>query len=56
MPVGQLIYGPLGEAFGFKDVLLWSGILYIVVALSVLASRSVRDLQRAPQPQNVPVG
>jgi MFS family permease len=55
MPVGQLIYGPLGEAFGFKDVLLWSGVLYIVVALSVLGSRSVRDLPRAPQPQNEPV-
>jgi MFS family permease len=48
MPVGQLIYGPLGDAFGYRDVLLVSGVLYALIALSVLASRSVRDLRRAP--------
>ncbi|WP_246456237.1 MFS transporter [Nocardioides mesophilus] len=47
MPVGQLVYGPLGEAFGFRDVLLWSGIGYVAVALLTLSSRSVRRLERA---------
>ena len=48
MPVGQLLYGPLGEAFGYRDVLLWSGIAYTTIALVTLSSRSVRNLGRAP--------
>jgi MFS family permease len=48
MPVGQLVYGPLGEAFGYRDVLLWSGVAYAVIALLALTSRSVRSLDRAP--------
>ena len=48
MPVGQLVYGPLGEVFGYRDVLVVSGVLYAVVALATLSSRSVRDLRRAP--------
>ena len=48
MPVGQLIYGPLGDAFGYRDVLLASGVLYTLIALAVLASRSVRGLRRVP--------
>lgn len=48
MPVGQLLYGPLGEVFGFRSVLLWSGVAYAAIALLTLTSRSVRDLQRAP--------
>ena len=48
MPVGQLLYGPLGEAFGYREVLVVSGILYGVVALLALTSRSVRTLGRAP--------
>jgi MFS family permease len=50
MPVGQLVYGPLGESFGYRDVLLASGLLYITVALVTLSSRSVRDLQRQDAP------
>lgn len=46
MPVGQLAYGPLGEAFGYHDVLLWSGVAYAVIALLALTSRSVRTLDR----------
>jgi MFS family permease len=53
MPVGQLLYGPLGATFGYRDVLVASGILYAVVALLTLGSRSVRDLRRTPQ--SVPV-
>jgi MFS family permease len=53
MPVGQLLYGPLGEWFGFRDVLLWSGIAYAAIALLALTSRSVRTLDRAPVPDKV---
>ena len=47
MPVGQLLYGPLGEAFGYRDVLVWSGVAYASIALLALTSRSVRTLDRA---------
>ncbi len=46
MPVGQLLYGPLGEAFGFRNVLVVSGVLYVCIALLTLLSRSVRRLER----------
>lgn len=46
MPVGQLSYGPLGEAFGNRDVLVGSGVAYAAISLLSLASRSVRDLPR----------
>jgi len=48
MPVGQLAYGPLGELFGYRDVLLWSGIAYAAIAILALSSRSVRNLERRP--------
>jgi MFS family permease len=47
MPIGQILYGPLGEAFGYRDVLVASGVVYLVVVLLVLSSRSVRTLPRA---------
>jgi len=53
MPVGQLLYGPLGEAFGYREVLVWSGVAYAVIALATLASRSVRTLERQPTTQPV---
>lgn len=46
MPVGQLAFGPLGELFGYRDVLLVSGIAYVAVCALVLSSRSVRTLPR----------
>jgi MFS family permease len=49
MPVGQLAYGPLGEVFGYRDVLLWSGVAYAAIALLALTSRSVRTLERRPE-------
>jgi MFS family permease len=55
MPVGQLLYGSLGDALGYRDVLLWSGVLYAVIGLSTLASRSVRDLQRTAVTPDVTV-
>lgn len=50
IPAGQLVYGPLGDAFGLSDVLLWSGVVYAVVALAALGSRSVRTLDRPVEP------
>jgi MFS family permease len=46
MPLGQLLYGPLGEAFGYQDVLLISGIAYVVICVLTLGSASVRNLPR----------
>ena len=48
IPVGQIAYGPLGEAFGYREVLVVSGIVYAGVALLALTSASVRNLARAP--------
>ena len=45
-PIGQLAYGPLGEAFGYEEVLVVSGIAYVAICLLTLLSRSVRDLPR----------
>jgi len=54
MPAGQLLYGPLGAAFGLRKVLMISGVVYGVLALSCLASRSVRDLPRAVSTTSAP--
>ena len=53
MPVGQLLFGPLGDAFGFEAVLVASGLAAIVISLLTLLSRSVRTLDRpavVPEP------
>lgn len=46
IPVGQVAFGPLAAAFGFTDVLVVSGVAYVVVCLLVLTSGSVRRLPR----------
>ena len=46
MPVGQILYGPLGEMFGYRNVLVVSGVVYLSVSLLALSSRSVRRLPR----------
>jgi MFS family permease len=46
MPLGQLAFGPLGAAFGYRDVLVVSGVAYAVISLAVLCARSVRELPR----------
>jgi MFS family permease len=48
MPVGQVLYGPLGAAFGYEEVLVVSAIVYVAISLLTLMSRSVRDLPRRP--------
>lgn len=47
IPVGQLVAGPLGAAFGIRPVMLGAGIVVAAVAALTLLSPSVRDLQRA---------
>jgi MFS family permease len=47
MPAGQLVYGPLGDRFGYAPVVAWSGVAYVAISFSVLLSRSVRTLPRA---------
>ena len=54
MPVGQLVYGALGDRFGYAPVVAVSGVAYVAVALAVLLSRSVRTLPRAPQHVGAP--
>ena len=48
VPVGQLMFGVLGVAFGIREVHVVSGIAHAVIALLTLASREVRRLPRAP--------
>ena len=48
MPIGQLAYGPLALAFGYRDVLIVSGIAYTAICLLTLVSASVRNLHRTP--------
>ncbi len=50
VPVGQVLFGPLGEAFGYRDVLVVSAVAYVGVVLLVLSSRSVRALRRERVP------
>jgi MFS family permease len=54
MPIGQLVYGPLGVAFGYRDVIVLSGIAYGGICLLTLASRSVRTLRRSSAREPVP--
>jgi hypothetical protein len=46
VPLGAVVFGPLGEAFGYQQVLVLSGAAYLTVVLLVLSSRSVRSLRR----------
>jgi MFS family permease len=46
IPIGQLLFGPLGLAFGIQRVMVIAGVAYVAIALITLGSRSVRDLRR----------
>ncbi|GAB3372979.1 MFS transporter [Amycolatopsis echigonensis] len=48
IPVGELLAGPLGAAFGAPQVVLVGGILIAVAALSPLRSPAVRALRHPP--------
>jgi MFS family permease len=56
MPVGQILYGPLGEMFGYRNVLVVSGVVYLSVSLLALSSRSVRRLPRRSAETAAPGG
>jgi Transmembrane secretion effector len=47
VPVGAVVFGPLADRFGTERVLVVSGVVYLIVAVSTLLSRSVRDLGHA---------
>ncbi len=46
MPIGQIAVGPLAIAFGYGEVLMVSGAVYVVTCLLVLLSPAVRNLPR----------
>ena len=50
IPLGQIVYGPLGDAFGYRDVLVVSGVIYLLVVAAVLCARPVRTLGRSSGP------
>lgn len=49
IPVGQLLYGPLADWIGVRELMVISAIAYAAISLLVLASRDVRNLERTPQ-------
>lgn len=55
MPVGQVVYGPLGQALGYRPVLIVSAVVFLGVCLLTLTSRAVRRLERVPAPIAEPV-
>jgi MFS family permease len=48
IPLGQIAFGPLGATYGYRDVLVVSGVVFAVICLTTLASGEVRGLRRAP--------
>lgn len=45
MPLGSLLFGLLADRFDPEPVLIVSGVVYVLLALGTLLSRSVRDLE-----------
>ncbi len=54
MPIGTFLYGWLASAIDLTDLLVTSAVVYLVVALSALLSRSVRNLGRAAGATDAP--
>lgn len=54
MPIGQIAIGPLALAFGYGEVLMVSGALYVVTCLLVLLSPAVRRLPRVTDTTSAP--
>ena len=55
MPIGTFLYGWLATTVDVKALMVVSAVLYVVVSLSALLSRSVRDLGRSDE-DGVPSG
>ncbi len=49
VPLGQLLVVPVAAAVGDRQVALLGGVVYAVLVLAVLASRSVRTLEHGPR-------
>lgn len=49
MPLGQLMFGPLGEQVGYGPVLVGAGIVWVAVCGLVLLSPAVRRLPRVTE-------
>ena len=45
IPIGQLLFGPLGVHFGIQQVILVGGLVYVAIAAVTLLSPAVRDLR-----------
>ncbi|GAA5146553.1 MFS transporter [Nocardioides marinquilinus] len=54
MPIGQLLVGPLALAFGSGEVLVVSGVVYVVTCFLVLLSPAVRRLPRVTSTTSTP--
>ena len=52
LPLGYVLAGPLGEAFGSVDVLVVGGVLATVAQLIALATPGVWRLQNSPRPSS----
>jgi MFS family permease len=46
MPLGQLAAGPLANAFGYSEVMVVAGGVYIAICFATLMSKSIRALTR----------
>ena len=46
IPIGQLLAGPAAHLLGVRTVIVGGAVLYALIGLSTLLSRSVRDLER----------
>jgi MFS family permease len=54
IPIGQILFGPIAAVYGFTDVLVVSGVAYVVVSLLVLLSPAVRRLPRVTSTTSQP--
>ncbi len=55
IPIGQVLFGPLGELVGYREVLVTAAVVYFGICLLTLTFPSVRGMRRAsvsdPAPQ-----
>lgn len=54
IPIGQLLVGPVADAYGAQQVTLVAGLLFLVFAALPLASSSVRRLPHVTSERTVP--
>jgi MFS family permease len=46
IPLGQMLFGPLGSVFGARPVIIAGAVVYGLTVLLVLSSKSVRGMRR----------